>query len=56
VQVDGVPSSHRVACHWAEQIESGEIQPHEVEVTLTEQAAAAGEDDFVGPASVTEAL
>jgi peptide/nickel transport system ATP-binding protein len=45
-----------VACHWAEQIESGEITPHDVEVTLTEQTAAAGEDELVGPASVTEAM
>ena len=37
VQIDGVPASHRVACHWAEQIESGEIQAHEVTATLTEQ-------------------
>jgi peptide/nickel transport system ATP-binding protein len=57
VQVDGVPSSHRVACHWAEQIESGEIQPHEVATLLTEQTdTSAGGDEFVGPASVTEAM
>ncbi|MDF2093372.1 ATP-binding cassette domain-containing protein [Knoellia sp. 3-2P3] len=57
VQVDGVPSSHRVACHWAEQIESGEIQPHEVATLLTEQTdTGAGGDEFVGPASVTEAM
>jgi peptide/nickel transport system ATP-binding protein len=56
VEVDGVPASHRVACHWAEQIESGEIQPHDVAATLTEQHASGGDDDFVGPASVTEAL
>jgi peptide/nickel transport system ATP-binding protein len=56
VHIEGVPASHRVACHWAEQIESGEIAPHEVEATLTEQAVAAGEDELVGPASVTEAM
>jgi peptide/nickel transport system ATP-binding protein len=56
VEIGGAPSSHRVACHWAEQIESGEIQPHEVTATLTEQSASGGDDDFVGPASVTEAL
>ncbi|WP_122263209.1 ABC transporter ATP-binding protein [Ornithinimicrobium cerasi] len=32
VQVDGVPASHRVACHWAEQIASGELGRHTVEV------------------------
>lgn len=56
LQIGGVPSSHRVACHWAEQIEAGEIQPHEVTATLTEQTVSGGDDDFVGPASVTEAL
>lgn len=57
VEVDGVAASHRVACHWAEQIESGEIRPHEVTATLTEQTdTGAGGEDFVGPASVTEAL
>ena len=57
VTIDGVPASHRVACHWAEQIESGEIQPHEVAATLTDQSGMeGGHEDFVGPASVTEAL
>ena len=39
VEIDGVPASHRVACHWAEQIQSGQIQPHEVDVELTDQTA-----------------
>ena len=56
VQIDGVPASHRVACHWAEQIESGEIKAHEVTATLTEQVGVSESDDFVGPASVTEAM
>jgi peptide/nickel transport system ATP-binding protein len=30
VEVEGASASHRVACHWAEQIASGELQPHEV--------------------------
>lgn len=33
VEIDGVPGSHRVACHWAEQIASGEVQPHAVEAS-----------------------
>ena len=33
VEIDGVPSSHRVACHWAEQIASGELQPHDVQAS-----------------------
>ncbi|WP_374455058.1 ABC transporter ATP-binding protein [Nocardioides sp.] len=31
VDVPGVSASHRVACHFAEQIASGELQPHEVD-------------------------
>ncbi|HHU37669.1 MAG TPA: ABC transporter ATP-binding protein [Propionibacterium sp.] len=31
VSVPGAPASHKVACHWAEQIASGELQPHAVE-------------------------
>ena len=30
VQIDGFPAEHRVACHYAEQIHTGELQPHEV--------------------------
>ncbi|TQL68799.1 peptide/nickel transport system ATP-binding protein [Nocardioides albertanoniae] len=30
VSIDGVAAGHRVACHFAEPIASGEIQPHEV--------------------------
>ena len=33
VEIDGVAPDHRVACHWAEQIHSGELKPHEVEPT-----------------------
>ena len=36
VEVDGVTPGHRVACHWAEEIARGEIQPHEVEAQLVE--------------------
>ena len=40
VDVAGATAGHRVACHWAEEIASGEIQPHEV----TPTAVAAGPD------------
>ena len=30
MDIEGVDVSHRVACHWTEQIERGEILPHEV--------------------------
>ncbi|CAM3885250.1 ABC transporter ATP-binding protein [Janibacter anophelis] len=39
VQIDGVGVDHKVACHWAEQIESGEIQPHAVEAEVDETGA-----------------
>ena len=56
-EIDGVPASHRVACHWAEQIESGEIQAHAVAASLTEQVdSSADQGDFIGPATVGEAL
>ncbi|WP_434451742.1 ABC transporter ATP-binding protein [Lentzea sp. E54] len=48
---------HKVACHWAEQIRSGEIQPHEVKPMLVEEGDGLSPDvPLVGPASVTEAL
>jgi peptide/nickel transport system ATP-binding protein len=34
VEVEGASASHRVACHWAEQIATGELKPHEVDATL----------------------
>lgn len=30
VEVEGTHPGHRVACHWAEEIARGELQPHEV--------------------------
>lgn len=38
VEIDGVTPGHRVACHWAEQIAAGEIQPHAVEASFTESS------------------
>ena len=59
VQLDGVPASHRVACHWAEQIESGEISSHQVtavSVNVTGDSDDSHDDGSVlGPVSVTEA-
>ncbi len=54
--IPGIATSHRVACHWTEQIESGEIQSHEVKAQLVEQHEAGGEVDLIGPASISEAL
>ncbi len=57
LDIAGVPAGHRVACHWAEQIESGQLRPHDVAPEMVEQVDTGPEDaDFIGPASVTEAL
>ena len=56
VEIDGVSPGHRVACHWAEQIESGEIKPHEVKPVIVSQEELGGDEDFMGPASIQEAL
>ena len=37
VELTGVPGTHRVACHFAEQIHAGEVQAHDVDPELTEQ-------------------
>jgi peptide/nickel transport system ATP-binding protein len=34
---------HLVACHWAEEIKAGRIQPQEREAVFAEQPAAMGE-------------
>ncbi|HET6666507.1 MAG TPA: oligopeptide/dipeptide ABC transporter ATP-binding protein [Intrasporangium sp.] len=56
VDIDGVPEDHRVACHWAEQIESGELRRHEVEAIAIEQKALVDEADspIMGPTSIGE--
>lgn len=55
VQIAGVPETHRVACHWAEDIQSGAIRPHAVEAELTDPSAnvpIGGEP--AAPASIAE--
>ncbi len=59
VQVDGASAGHRVACHWAEQIASGEIQPHTVtpddtDSKLVSPAERADDDSLFGPQSIGE--
>ena len=46
VEIDGVTPGHRVACHWVEQIASGEIQPHEVNAELIEEHQRATDDEI----------
>ncbi|NHA68721.1 ABC transporter ATP-binding protein [Phycicoccus flavus] len=56
LEIDGVPSSHRVACHWAEDIESGKIQPHHVDPTATEQDLREEQDAPHAVGDVEEAV
>jgi peptide/nickel transport system ATP-binding protein len=56
VDIEGVPDGHRVACHWAEQIASGELRPHEVTpVAVTQQQGGVEPDSpIIGPTSIGE--
>ncbi|HYN28973.1 MAG TPA: oligopeptide/dipeptide ABC transporter ATP-binding protein [Dermatophilaceae bacterium] len=57
VALEGVPGDHRVACHWAEEIERGELVAHEVEPVAVRPVDGDGApEDLIGPASVSEAL
>ena len=56
-EIPGVNPSQRVACHWTEQIASGEISAHEVTGSVTEASGFGAEpDSLMGPASISEAL
>ena len=58
LEVADVPASHRVACHWAEDILAGRLLPHEVAPEVVDPLAGRSDDDrgeLTGPASVTEA-
>lgn len=44
MKIEGVPGNHRVACHFAEQIASGEIQPHEVKAVVTDQTGDSSDE------------
>jgi len=54
VDVPGVAQSHRVACHWAEQIAKGEIRLHDVAPSATAQQDFSEDDEFYGPVSRKE--
>ena len=57
VELPGVPDGHRVACHWAEAIDRGEITPHEVTPVLVAPDDDGLEGDpFAAPATVNEVL
>ncbi|GAB3000207.1 ABC transporter ATP-binding protein [Amycolatopsis acidiphila] len=50
-----IGTGHRVACHWAEDIQAGRITPHEVQAELVEVDAGAG-PSVPHAASVAEML
>jgi peptide/nickel transport system ATP-binding protein len=53
--IEGAPAGHRVACHWAEDIRSGALQPHHVDPEITDDVLAPGAVPEL-PGSVTEIL
>nr|WP_218880854.1 oligopeptide/dipeptide ABC transporter ATP-binding protein [Kineosphaera limosa] len=56
VTLAGVPETHLVACHFAEDIDAGRIQPHAVAAGAVDPSADESADvSFGGPASLTEA-
>jgi peptide/nickel transport system ATP-binding protein len=55
-QLREIGAGHRVACHYAEDIQAGRIARHEVEANLVEMAAGAGSTSIPHAASVTEML
>ena len=54
VEVDGVTAGHRVACHWAEEIARGELQPHEVDPELVQEWGPGASGTPIAAASVSE--
>ncbi len=49
VEVDGATASHRVACHFAEQIASNDLQRHEVAPELVPEGFSGGGPDVPAP-------
>jgi len=55
-ELDGLERAHRVACHHAERIRSGELQPHAVSAAATDPAALDLAAVPRGPGSVNEVI
>jgi peptide/nickel transport system ATP-binding protein len=53
--IPGAPDGHRVACHYAEDIRSGKLQPHRVDPESVDAVLAPGAVPDL-PGSVTEIL
>lgn len=56
VELPGVSGSHRVACHWAEEIETGSISPHEVSAQATDPTEEQGDQAIPGTANTVAEL
>jgi peptide/nickel transport system ATP-binding protein len=54
-EIAGFPG-HTVACHWAEEIESGRLRPHEVAAELVPQGAAEEPTEVSPPSEPTQVL
>ena len=54
--LEGIDVGHRVACHHAERILSGELQPHDVIARATDPAALTLGEAPSGPGSINEVL
>ncbi|GLY68677.1 ABC transporter ATP-binding protein [Amycolatopsis taiwanensis] len=55
-QLREIGTGHRVACHYAEDIQAGRIKPHEVRPELADLSTPIGSDAIPHAASVTELL
>ncbi|GAA1870819.1 ATP-binding cassette domain-containing protein [Pseudonocardia ailaonensis] len=55
-QLEGAAPGHRVACHFAEDIRAGLIQPHAVDATMVDEAAILDIDAPEHATSVTDIL
>ena len=49
-------AEHRVACHYAEQIDAGQLRPHDVSPEVVPEGVAHGAALPTAPASITEVL
>jgi len=52
----GVGPEHRVACHYAEQIDAGQLRPHDVSPEVVPEGTVLGAAPPAHPASITEVL
>ncbi|WP_425453692.1 oligopeptide/dipeptide ABC transporter ATP-binding protein [Bogoriella caseilytica] len=56
VELPGVPGNHRVACHWAEDIEAGKITAREVTPQATDPTEEQGDGAVAGTANTVAEL